>query len=352
MDITQEKDDLRKRYACFYLATIRTILVVTIVFTILGSFNTLWWPFLLVGQFRTQYLIIQILLGLLLALHRNWRLVSAACLASILNASLIVPFYLPVTADLAIIVPRSTLKVLQLNLNYKNDNYGLVTQYISQVAPDVVLVEEFTDAWQSRLADALTLYPYRKLQARSDTYGIAVFSRLPMESSIAHLGSSEIPSVECHIVVAGEAITLLGVHFMGPFEQEGTELQSRQMRSICGEKDRLSGHLILAGDFNLTSWSDEFAHLTETLNLRDSRLGIGLQPTWPTEKPIVVFRRANRVFRPNIGILSYLLRIPIDHFLISKELHVLNRQVGPWVGSDHFPVFAEFAIAPEKKKVY
>jgi len=43
-------------------------------------------------------------------------------------------------------------------------------------------------------------------------------------------------------------------------------------------------------------------------------------------------------------VLVPLLGIPIDHCLVSPEIIVTKRSVGPSVGSDHYPVIIDFSI--------
>jgi endonuclease/exonuclease/phosphatase (EEP) superfamily protein YafD len=59
-------------------------------------------------------------------------------------------------------------------------------------------------------------------------------------------------------------------------------------------------------------------------NLHDSRKGFGIQPTWPSDKPIFM--------------------VPIDHVLVSKEIRIQNRFTGPDIGSDHRPVIVDFSL--------
>jgi endonuclease/exonuclease/phosphatase (EEP) superfamily protein YafD len=40
----------------------------------------------------------------------------------------------------------------------------------------------------------------------------------------------------------------------------------------------------------------------------------------------------------------FLMRIPIDHCLFSPGIRILSKEVGPRVGSDHFPVIVDFLI--------
>ena len=58
--------------------------------------------------------------------------------------------------------------------------------------------------------------------------------------------------------------------------------------------------------------------------LHDSRLGCGIQPTWPAGRP--------------------LLWAPIDHCLVSKHVIVHSRRVSGNIGSDHYPVVIDFSI--------
>jgi len=39
------------------------------------------------------------------------------------------------------------------------------------------------------------------------------------------------------------------------------------------------------------------------------------------------------------------LRIPLDNCLVSEEVAVAGRRVGPDIGSDHLPLVVDFALA-------
>jgi endonuclease/exonuclease/phosphatase (EEP) superfamily protein YafD len=82
--------------------------------------------------------------------------------------------------------------------------------------------------------------------------------------------------------------------------------------------------VIVAGDFNATPFSPIFRKVIKISGLKDSREGFGWQPSWPTYVP--------------------LLWLPIDHILVSSEIQVHNRATGSFIGSDHYPVFADLSI--------
>jgi endonuclease/exonuclease/phosphatase (EEP) superfamily protein YafD len=77
------------------------------------------------------------------------------------------------------------------------------------------------------------------------------------------------------------------------------------------------------GDLNATPFSPRFKNLLIDCGLRDSSLGFGITRTWHSEIP--------------------LLGLPIDHILVSRDLAVISREVGPKVGSDHRPVMVRVA---------
>ena len=69
-------------------------------------------------------------------------------------------------------------------------------------------------------------------------------------------------------------------------------------------------------------WSPYFAGLVHDSGLRDARMGFGLKTSWPIPLP------------------SF-LRLPIDHCLVSKDIHVERFEIGSRTGSDHLPIIID-----------
>src|SRR5262245_25992548 len=86
----------------------------------------------------------------------------------------------------------------------------------------------------------------------------------------------------------------------------------------------VTGPVIMLGDFNCTPWSPAFAELEARSRLRNSQLGFGTNPTWPTYLP---------------G-----MQLPIDHCLLSASLVAVDRFVGPAFGSDHYPLVVDVGV--------
>jgi endonuclease/exonuclease/phosphatase (EEP) superfamily protein YafD len=104
-------------------------------------------------------------------------------------------------------------------------------------------------------------------------------------------------------------------------------LRNAQLQEAAMTMRQLPEPKILIGDLNTTVWSPYFSQLVEESGLRDARKGFGVVPTWPTDFP------------------TPLMRIPIDHCLVSRDIRVVNIGAGPRVGSDHLPLIVDLGIS-------
>lgn len=83
---------------------------------------------------------------------------------------------------------------------------------------------------------------------------------------------------------------------------------------------------MLLGDLNTTPWGHAFRWLVTESELRDTSCGVGFQWSWPAS------------FWPPV--------IPIDHALVSEDVRVLDRRMGPSIGSDHLPLVLDIVLPP------
>lgn len=81
----------------------------------------------------------------------------------------------------------------------------------------------------------------------------------------------------------------------------------------------------MLGDLNITMWSPYYRKFMKQTNLKNSRQGFGILPTWPT-------KNIYSLLPPQ---LSPLFSIPIDYCLISPEFKVMSIYTINDTGSDH-----------------
>ena len=85
------------------------------------------------------------------------------------------------------------------------------------------------------------------------------------------------------------------------------------MAEWCEEKARASEPVVVIGDFNATPWSASMRSFTRNTKLRNTSQGTIFGATW-------------NVWEPH--------RLLIDHAFLSSHWTLLNREIGPAIGSD------------------
>lgn len=308
--------------------TFRSILFGAAIFTCLSSLagfgGRFWWVLDLASHFRVQYLAVSLVLTLILLLSRNRNFAIVTGAFALLNISLILPLYFgppPVTDTTA---PKS--RAMMMNVHTRNTNYSLVLDAIGHYAPDFLLVEEVDRRWLNDLKPLDAEYPYSVSRPRSDNFGIAFYSKTPILSAdFLDIGEADSPSVLVRMQSSGRDLYFLGTHTLPPVNSAYARLRDIHLAELPSLVKSLDAPVLLMGDLNATPWSSPFRRLVQESELLDGSRGMGYQPTWPA------------------GL--HPLLIPIDHCLHSRELLVIQKTIGPFVGSDHYPVIVDFAFS-------
>jgi endonuclease/exonuclease/phosphatase (EEP) superfamily protein YafD len=219
-----------------------------------------------------------------------------------------------------------SVKIMSINLwGGKNRKFAQAIAEIKRNDPDVIGFSEITWLWWKKLEPALVDYPYRSMELKYG--GIAVFSRLPLkESHIEYFGIKKRPRVATKCKMGDNYVNLLVVHPFAPLKE--FKQRNLELTELGAEVKHLNAPIVLAGDINCSPWSYYFSKLLHESGLEDSEQGFGAQPSWP-------------------AIRNHAL-IPIDHCLVSKDIQVVNRQIGRNIGSDHLPVIIELQTTSNK----
>ena len=210
-----------------------------------------------------------------------------------------------------------------------NTNHQPLIDWIRGKQPDIVLLVEVTHSWAEDLRQLEPDYPYRRSAPGWASTGLALFSRVPLadaELIAVGEGYEKALAVEAQMRIDGEPLTFIGSHPFSPVSPHQLTCRNQQLAELAKLVRRQRGPVVLMGDLNTSPWSPYFQDLLSASGLRDSRQGFGLQTSWPS--------------------FCWPVRIPIDHCLVSPGVAVHTREIGPDIGSDHFPVLVEFSIVP------
>ena len=277
------------------------------------------WVFELMTHFTVHWMLAGAVFVVLLGLLRKWKLVAIAILIVSFNAYQVRPYVAGQTQSAAESV---TLKVLVSNVHTSNVRYQSLIDLISDEQPDFVVLLEVNERWFNRLAPLRDQYPHLEKRVRSDNFGIAVFSRLPLEETrVVEFGGSRLPSIVSRLRINGTAATMIATHPLPPIGTRYAATRDSHMQALAEFVSERDGHVAVMGDLNNTPWSPCFADLLNKSGLKDSRWGRGILPTWPGK-----YSRFG---------------IPIDHILVSPGIGVTDLRVGDSIGSDHRPMIAE-----------
>lgn len=316
------------------LLSIRGLIAAAMTLTILGGIagsllglaGDSHWALDLFSHFRLQYLIGASLLFVLALLLRQWRNASLAGAGLLLNALLIWPLYQSPT--MTPVIDGETLKILYANVLTQNEHYEDFIHLVQQEQPDLIALLEFSEDWQEAVSMDLEAWPHREIRARYDNFGIAVYSRFPLENStwpvLTPTGSATLFS---SLRWNGQTIPFIFAHPYPPIRRYSSNTARAQVAEMCLREELQHEAALLVGDLNATPWSQTYRQLERT-NLRNGRDGFGILPTWPAALPAF-------------------LRIPIDAVLVGPRWQVQELRMGPNIGSDHLPLIIELSLAPD-----
>lgn len=295
--------------------------------TVMGFLGSWGWLFELASHFRLQYCWLLIGSAVLLAVAREWPEAALAACGALINGFLLAPLR-------AMAVPSADgskghiVRVLSANLfSSHNRSYERVRRLIREANPDLIVLTEVTQAWRVALQDQQANYAFSKVVARPGGAGIMMLSRIPFEHvEVVRSGGVGLPSIVARLQLHEERrLTVIGTHSHSPVTPTRAKLRDRQLRALADFISSREGPRLVLGDLNTTSWSPIFQDFLRRTKFRDSRIGFGLQPTWPVAIPP--------------------LQIPIDHCLVSSEVAVHRREVWGDIGSDHYPIVVDVSIA-------
>lgn len=246
---------------------------------------------------------------------------------------------------------RPVYTLMTHNLFGLNGDMARVRQAVAREKPDIVAFQEYFPYQRSRLHPLmLEAYPHYAMCIGGKRANIAVYARMPFsaETAGACKGGFERENGRISRIVAefagpdGAAFTIVTTHLDWPVQisqldegatwREGLDLavarKQGQFAALAQALTALPGPLMLAGDFNSTSWSHALRRFTEVSGLERQDHSL---LTYPTRFYI-------RGWRETLPFL------PLDHVMTRGGIVVHDLRKGAPAGSDHTSVIATFSL--------
>ncbi len=284
------------------------------------------WLLELLTHFRFQMVLASAVLLLCALLRRRLVVAALGALATAANAAPLVPFLMPVPANAE--AAGHTLRLMAANVHYRNFDYAALLEEVRRQDPDILGLLEVDQAWVDGVSALESEFRWSVLRPLEGAYGLALYSKVPLrrlpESPYIQDGFQTAVTVE--LTIDAVPVTLVLAHVRAPMGPAKAKLRNTQFSRLAAmlTADENSAKILL-GDLNTTPWSPYYQELASTTGMRSAALGRGYLPTWPAG--------------------FSLLKIPIDHCLVSDALRVSNFRTGANFGSDHLPVVIDVATA-------
>jgi endonuclease/exonuclease/phosphatase (EEP) superfamily protein YafD len=279
------------------------------------------WMLELTTHFRVQYLAVTIALLVLVAWRRRWGACAVLVAAGAVSAAAVLP-YLPSPLAEESAAP-ATLKVLTINVSYRQFAVRRLLELVREADPDVLIVQELTPHAERVLADFDTAFPYYRKFTADGAAGIGLWSRYELESETT-FALGRMPAIEARVRAPRGSFTVIGVHLSSPVRPRRAAARNRELLALGVRSAAIAGPLVVAGDFNVTPYSPYFTDWLAASGLTDSRRGRTLSVSWPTMAPWV--------------------GIPIDHVAVNSGFTILSHRQLPNFESDHYGVLVELAV--------
>lgn len=321
----------------------RITLALLVLVTLAPLVNTGYWVVRLCDFPRVQILILLLVPTLAIVAHAwgTWGfrrehgilggvILAAACW----QAAHVLPFTPLWQQELAKASERENLRLMIANIKFENNQFDAVSQVIEQHDPDLLLLIEINEKWNSELDQLRQAYTHHVDVVRDEGLGLALWSKLPIQDEqVKYLVTERRPSIFATLTLPdGKTIQVAGVHPTPPGLKDETPGGRRDSRVRDAELVLVAKEVqanadaawLVTGDFNDVAWSHSTRLFKRLSGLRDPRVGRALLTTFHADYPP--------------------LRYPIDHVFLSQGSTVGEFKRVRLPGSDHFAVLAEFHV--------
>jgi endonuclease/exonuclease/phosphatase (EEP) superfamily protein YafD len=244
------------------------------------------------------------------------------------NCVWIVPWYLPNAHQGS----GHSIRVLTFNINVANEQWDAIAQALDTTKPDIAAMIETSATAEQELTPRLAA----RLPSHYRTSGgrLTLFSRFPLISPRSQTftgGTVLIASVQ----VNQQEVEVIVTHPIVPVKPELFTRRNTLLTELATYlQQHPQGDRILLGDFNITPWSPYYEQLIRGTGLFNTRLGFGIEPSW--------IEAATHVHYP--GWLTALVKIPIDHILVSQRIKIADCKTLKAANSDHRILWSDVVL--------
>jgi endonuclease/exonuclease/phosphatase (EEP) superfamily protein YafD len=291
---------------------------VVLAVTLAGFVGDRLWPTELAASVRLQLLVLALVVTVTALAVRAPVAAAIAAAAVVANAVVIAPLFDGVESR-----PTGTdrLSVAHVNMQHRALDDGELARALRERRPDLLFLLDPPAGWVRGHA---TFAGYRVLGDGSQKVSAAVLAReAPPRVGRPFVEGLPGSALVVETTLEGGPVWILAMHAQAPTTPHLLAKRNRSLRAAGRLAGGREGARVVLGDLNSTPWSDAIERLEDEGRLVSSARGRGIQASWPA------------VLGP--------AGVAIDHLLHSPELAVVERELGPTLGSTHRSLWVTLA---------
>ncbi len=277
------------------------------------------------SHFKIQYAFIFFAISVYYFLRKKFLLLSVFLLLFLMN--ILTSWEINNRSAYASTKNDANLKIYSANIYKDNKSLSNLISEIKRETPQIALFIEVRPHHLNELTTVIHEYRYMIFDPKMYTshVGMVFLSTFPIvDCNIINLSEHGNAIIRVRLKVNGKDVVFYGVHLPRIGIDRNFRVRQKIFTRLASMISTESMPVIIAGDFNTTPYSPIFRRFIEISKLSDSSKDYGWYPTWPA------------FFPP--------LWIPIDHILVSQEIHIVNKDRGSYIGSDHYPIMANLSL--------
>lgn len=282
------------------------------------------WPLLLLNAFTLYVFLPAYPVTVVAVTRRHWALAAVAAIVCGWHLLWAVPPLVPRSPPPA---AGETLRLVSANLLMVHPEPDVLAAELEGIDADVMVLQEYSPRWKATAVQRgwFERYPHQATAIRDDSFGCAIFSRIPLED-VGIVTMAGLPQLQVTVVVDGQSVDVLDVHTLPPRTASYVPDHHAGTEAILEWVDaRGERPFVVAGDFNSTPYSRFDAAMGRRADDAWDLAGAGYGHTAP-----------NGVFP--------LPPIRLDHVYVSESLTVTSAEMGRGSGSDHRPLVVEVGL--------
>ena len=215
-------------------------------------------------------------------------------------------------------LPEREVSIVSANVYMHNRKAEKALEVLMAADADIIIAMETDEWWIEHLEPLAEKYPEVYTKPYDNTYGMAVYSRLPLsDAEWRYLVHDSVPSLHAIAELpSGQRFHLHAMHPKPPQPQKKEWKPENAALKIVGEMVVAEDlPAIVAGDFNDVSWGLTNRLFHATTRLQDPRKGRGFYNTYNAKNPFVAW--------------------PLDHVYAAPEFGLVSMELLPEINSDH-----------------